>query len=127
MSTTLNNSDGKIVLNVTGGNTISYSIDSGTTFVSSNVFGGLVAGSYNYVVRDSKSCEAMGTINLVDPLPIDVSIIRNPVQCISNILGSLDITINSGGVAPFVYTLYNNANVQIGATCKNTRKFDEQF
>ena len=110
-------SDGSIRLRaLTGQGPFTYSIDSGTTFVSSNVFGGLVAGSYNYVVRDSKSCEAMGTINLVDPLPIDVSIIRNPVQCISNILGSLDITINSGGVAPFVYTLYNNANVQIGAS-----------
>lgn len=101
---------------LTGQAPFTYSMDGGTTFVSSNVFGGLVAGTYNYVVRDSKSCEATGTVNLVDPLPIDVNIVKNPIDCISGTGGSLDVTINSGGIAPFIYTLYDNTYTQIGAS-----------
>ncbi|WP_136480940.1 T9SS type B sorting domain-containing protein [Cognatitamlana onchidii] len=109
--------DGSITLTgVTGQAPFTYSIDGGSTFVSSNIFGGLAAGNYNYIVRDSKSCEASGTVTLIDPLPIDASIVRNPIQCASGTLGSLDVSINSGGVAPFVYSLYDNTFTQIGAS-----------
>ncbi|WP_390886669.1 hypothetical protein [Lacinutrix neustonica] len=30
--------------------------------------------------------------------------------------GSLDITIDSGGVAPYTYSLYDNTNTQVGAS-----------
>ncbi|MDA8629672.1 hypothetical protein N9M15_05595, partial [Bacteroidia bacterium] len=52
----LSASDGKIVLNVTGGNTISYSIDSGATFQSSNTFTGLSIGIYKAVIKDNLGC-----------------------------------------------------------------------
>ncbi|PWH82547.1 chromophore lyase [Algibacter marinivivus] len=110
-------SDGSVTLTaLTGQAPFTYSIDGGTTFVSSNVFGGLVAGAYNYVIRDSKNCDVSGTVNLIDPAPIDVTIVRNPVQCIANTNapGSLDVTINSGGIAPYVYTLFDNTFTQIG-------------
>tara|TARA_R110002049_G_scaffold309289_2_gene520264 strand:- start:47523 stop:55880 length:8358 start_codon:yes stop_codon:yes gene_type:complete len=108
-------SDGSITLTaLTGLAPFTYSID-GTTFVPSNVFGGLIAGTYNYTVRDSKNCETTGTIDLINPLPLDVSIVRNAIQCNSNVPGSLDVTINSGGVAPFTYSLYDNTYTQIGS------------
>ncbi len=122
-SNTVNNptcngfSDGSIRLNaLTGQAPFTYSIDGGTTFVSSNVFGGLVAGSYDYVVRDSKSCEVDGTVSLSDPLIIDAAISIVSVQCLAdvNIPGSLIATINSGGEAPFTYTLFDNSFTQIG-------------
>ncbi|MCC1484564.1 T9SS type B sorting domain-containing protein [Winogradskyella immobilis] len=97
-----------------------YSIDGGATFVTTSVFGGLSAGSYSYVVRDDLGCEALGTINLVDPLPIDVSIVRNPIQCNSNIPGSIDVTINSGGVAPFTYRLFDNTSTQVDSNVNTT-------
>ncbi|WP_409446140.1 beta strand repeat-containing protein, partial [Mariniflexile rhizosphaerae] len=110
-------SDGSIRLTpLTGESPFTYSMDGGSTFTSSNIFGGLVAGNYDYVVRDSKGCEVSGTINLTDPLPIDVSIVRNAIQCNANVPGSLDITINSGGISPFTYTLYDNTYTQIGAS-----------
>ena len=111
------NADGSITLTaLTGIPPFTYSIDGGTTFVSSNVFGGLVAGNYNYVVMDSKSCTVTGTISLTDPLPIDVTIVRNPIQCSPNILGSLNVTINSGGGAPFTYSLFDNTYTQVGSS-----------
>lgn len=110
-------SDGSIRLSaLTGQGPFTYSIDGGITFVTSNVFGGLVAGNYNYVIRDSKSCEATGIINLIDPAPIDVTVNRNPVQCSPTVLGSLDLTINSGGIAPFIYSLYDDSFNQIGGS-----------
>ncbi|MGM5470265.1 T9SS type B sorting domain-containing protein [Flavobacteriaceae bacterium LMO-SS05] len=109
--------DGSITLRaLTGEPPFTYSIDGGATFVSSNVFGGLTAGNYNYVVTDRKGCDVSGTINLADPLPFDVTIVRNPIQCSPIILGSLDVTINSGGVSPYTYTLYDNTYTQIRAS-----------
>ncbi|MCF7567591.1 T9SS type B sorting domain-containing protein [Sabulilitoribacter arenilitoris] len=120
-------SDGSIQLNaLTGLPPFIYSIDGGASFVSSNVFGGLVAGTYNYVLRDSKNCETSGTLNITNPLPLDVSIVRNAIQCSPNIPGSLDVTINSGGVSPFTYTLYDNTYTQIGldvTTASTTHTF----
>ncbi|WP_298345493.1 T9SS type B sorting domain-containing protein [uncultured Algibacter sp.] len=121
--------DGSFTLTpLTGLAPFTYSIDGGTTFVSSNVFGGLVAGTYNYVIRDSKNCEVPGSVNLIDPAPINVSIVRNPVQCIANTNapGSLDITINSGGITPYIYTLFDNTFTQIGlsiTTASTTQTF----
>ena len=107
--------NGSITLTgTTGAAPFTYSIDGGSTFVSTNVFGGLSAGSYNYVVMDSKGCDVSGTVNLTDPAPINASFVRNPIQCNSNVPGSIDITIDSGGVAPFTYAIFDNTFTQIG-------------
>ncbi|WP_449288673.1 hypothetical protein [Mariniflexile aquimaris] len=107
-------SDGSIRLSATSGEApFTYSIDNGVTFVSSNVFGGLSAGTYNYVVRDAKGCEATGSIVLADPAPISPNIVINGIQCSPNTPGSFDINITSGGTAPYVYTLYDNSFTQI--------------
>ncbi len=106
--------DGSITLTaLTGEAPFTYSLDGGTTFVASNVFGGLSAGSYNFVVRDIKGCEATGTINIIDPAPIFPNIVTNGIQCSPNTPGSFDINIASGGTAPYVYTLYDNSFTQI--------------
>ncbi|WP_411767424.1 T9SS type B sorting domain-containing protein [Winogradskyella sp. A3E31] len=106
--------DGSITLTgLTGQAPFTYSIDGGATFVSTTIFGGLPAGTYDYVVMDSLECTVSGSVTLVDPLPIDVSIVSNPIQCNPTVLGSLDVTINSGGVAPFAYTLYDNTFTQV--------------
>ena len=106
--------DGSIRLTATSGEApFTYSIDGGTTFVSSNVFGGLIAGNYNYIVRDNKGCDATGTITISDPDPIDPVIGINGILCNTVTPGSFDVRINSGGTAPYVYTLYDNSFIQI--------------
>ncbi|MFH4967639.1 T9SS type B sorting domain-containing protein [Gaetbulibacter sp. M240] len=120
--------DGSISLVVTSGEgPYSYSFDGGTTFGNSSVIGGLPAGTYNYVVRDSQGCEALGTVNLTDPAPFNVTIQANPILCGSAPTpGSIDVTINSGGVAPFTYTLFDNSATQVetNTTTSNTYKFN---
>ncbi|MFH6771670.1 beta strand repeat-containing protein, partial [Gaetbulibacter aestuarii] len=120
--------DGSISLQVTSGESpYTYSFDGGTTFGNSSVLGGLPAGSYDYVVRDSQGCEAQGTVTLTDPAPYDVTIMENPILCGSAPTpGSIDVTINSGGVAPFTYTLFDNTSNQVetNTTSSNTYTFN---
>ncbi|WP_185956472.1 T9SS type B sorting domain-containing protein [Changchengzhania lutea] len=102
--------DGSIQLAATAGEPpFTYSIDGGTTFVSSNVFGGLAAGNYDYVVRDNKGCDGTGTLTLTDPDPILANIDLKPIECNANTPGSIDVNLVSGGIAPFEYTLFDNA------------------
>ncbi|TRX07877.1 T9SS type B sorting domain-containing protein [Flavobacterium gawalongense] len=104
------NTDGSIKLTaLTGEGPFTYSIDGGATFVATNVFGGLVAGSYPYVVRDNKGCGATGTIPLNNPLLIVPNIVMYPIVCNANTPGSFDVSVTSGGVAPFTYNLYDNS------------------
>jgi gliding motility-associated-like protein/uncharacterized repeat protein (TIGR01451 family) len=105
---------------LTGEAPFEFSIDGGATFVSTNVFGGLSAGTYNYVVRDANECEASGSVTLNDPLPIAVDIVSNPIQCNSNVPGSIDVTITSGGVAPFNYTIYDPGFTQLDSSVSNS-------
>jgi len=107
--------DGSIKLTATAGVApFTYSIIgvNGGAFSSSNVFGGLAAGSYNYTVRDNKGCDATGTATLVDPAPVVGVIKVNDIQCNTNVPGSIEITSITGGIAPFTFTLYDsNYNV----------------
>jgi gliding motility-associated-like protein len=107
--------DGSIKLTATAGvSPFVYSIDNGVTFSSSNVFGGLTAGTYNYIVKDSKGCESVpAIITLTNPAPIVVNIVRNAIQCNTNTPGSFDVNVISGGTAPYVYKLYDNAFTEI--------------
>ena len=54
---------GTITVTASGSTGLTYSINSGT-FQSSNVFGGLVASNYTYVVKDLNGCTASGTATI---------------------------------------------------------------
>ncbi len=104
--------DGTITLNATAGAPpFTYSIDGGATTSGTNVFGGLSAGTYNYVVRDSKGCEETGTIPLNNPDPIVPNIDINGITCTGGTPspGSFEVSVTSGGTAPYEYTLLDNS------------------
>ncbi|WP_194766423.1 T9SS type B sorting domain-containing protein [Tamlana sp. I1] len=108
--------DGSIQLEATTGEApFEYSMDNGVTFVSTNVFGGLAAGTYSYVVRDSKGCTFGDDITLTEPPVIDVTIAITDIQCdvAMQIPGELEVTINSGGVADFDYILYDHSYTEL--------------
>ena len=81
------------------------------SLASANVFGGLAAGTYNYIVRDAKGCEAPGTIVLNNPAPVFAAITVNDIICnTADTPGSIEITNVTGGFAPFTFTLLDSAN-----------------
>ncbi len=118
--------DGTITLTPTGGEApFQYSLNGGT-FVTSNVFGGLVAATYTFIVRDARGCEANVVVTLDNPPPIDVTLTSTGIVCNVNTLGSFTATINSGGVSDFVYTLFDRNSNQLatsGPTAATTHTF----
>lgn len=75
--------DGSIVISAQGSN-LQYSIDNGATFVASNTFSDLPAGTYNVVVKNTEDCSDT-QLNIVLTAP-DVPVITqvdptNPTDC----------------------------------------------
>ncbi|WP_281238319.1 T9SS type B sorting domain-containing protein [Flavobacterium praedii] len=104
--------DGSIRLTATSGVApFTYSISGVGGLVSSNVFGGLAAGTYNYIVRDAKGCEASGAIVLNNPAPLQAAISVHDITCnLADTPGSIEITNVIDGQAPYKFTLLDSAN-----------------
>ncbi|MFH7003261.1 T9SS type B sorting domain-containing protein [Flavobacterium bizetiae] len=77
------------------------------------VYGGLAAGSYPYSVKDSRGCVQNGTIVIAPTPKIDVKIGINAITCNSTKPGSLDVSVLSGGTAPYTYYVYDNKMNQV--------------
>ncbi|MCP2026364.1 gliding motility-associated-like protein [Flavobacterium sp. HSC-32F16] len=105
--------DGSVSITATAGvSPFQYSFNGGP-FDTKSVYGGLTAGIYSYQVRDAKGCvSASQNVTLFDPVKINADVIPSIIECNDNIPGSITVNITAGGVAPFTYTVYNNAFVQ---------------
>jgi uncharacterized protein YegP (UPF0339 family) len=104
--------DGSITLNASGGTgTLTYSIDQGVTYQSSNVFTGLAAGEYKWRVKDANGCLLKGTFILTTPPAVVVTAtLANPI-CNGGNDGS--ITVNAtGGNLPLMYSINDGATYQ---------------
>ncbi len=65
--------DGEIAVEMMGGNApFSYSFDKGVTFSSNPVKGGLAAGTYTVVAKDSKGCTSKFEVEIPENTPISV-------------------------------------------------------
>jgi gliding motility-associated-like protein len=106
--------DGSVSITATAGvSPFEYSFNGGA-FDTKSVYGGLTAGTYSYQVRDAKGCVSISqNITLVDPVKIDADVIPSIIECNDNKPGSIAVNITAGGVAPFTYTIYNNAFTQV--------------
>jgi gliding motility-associated-like protein/uncharacterized repeat protein (TIGR01451 family) len=89
---------------------LEYSIDGGAVYQASNVFSGLVAGTYTVLVRHtSTGCVVSNSITLDDPntFSIDLNVLSN-VVCFGTNSGSVEISlVDATYVGPFTYTIYN--------------------
>ncbi len=111
--------NGKITAIATGGTApFQYSIDGGITYQASNIFTGLLAGSYSITIKDGNIC-----LNTSQPLTVlntagaTVTGIANSSTCgFAN--GKITVT-PLGGTAPFQYsidggTTYQSSNIFAG-------------
>ncbi|MCD0469377.1 T9SS type B sorting domain-containing protein [Flavobacterium sp. JAS] len=112
--------DGVVRLNaLTGEAPFKYSFN-GLAFDDAYVFGGLAAGTYNYIVRDVKGCEYANTVVLTNPAPIVGIVTQTPIICNLNTLGTFSVNVDSGGSAPYVYTLYDTNHAQLATYTENS-------
>ncbi|MDO8336332.1 MAG: SprB repeat-containing protein, partial [Candidatus Saccharibacteria bacterium] len=88
-----------------------YNINGGT-FQASNVFSGLTAGTYTVTVKDSKGCTDTQTIIIDQPDALDYTPEPTYITCgaTGTTLGTVSVTLLSGGTAPYTYYLSNNLN-----------------
>jgi gliding motility-associated-like protein len=107
----------------TGAGTYTFSINAGA-FGASNVFSGLMAGSYNIVVKDGNSC----TFSLAFAVTVPAQLVSHVVSqtnvlCYGLSSGSITLT-SSGGTAPYQYSLngidYQTSNLFTGLAASVT-------
>ncbi len=99
-----NGSNGMIVIQAAGN--LSYSIDNGNTWSSSNVFTNLPAGTYHVVVQDVNNCTATQTATITSPTEITATINTLPEIC--GTPGSA--TINPSGGTPSYSFFWSNGS-----------------
>lgn len=98
--------NGTITITAAGGvEPYNYSIDGGTTYVSSGVFTGLAAGSYSVVVTDAISCESSAqSVTLSEPSSeLTFTTVQENVICADDNNGSITVTAE-GGTPPYQYS-----------------------
>ena len=95
----LNN--GQIFVSASGGSApLTYSIN-GTTFVSSNTFNGLSAGTYTVTVKDVNGCQQTFNTTITEPAPLSLTC----VPTVSNGTNGTITVTGSGGNLPYTYSL----------------------
>jgi len=97
-------SDGSITITNTGGTMpYEYSIDGGTSYQSSNIFAGLVPGSYTVITRDANACTVECSLEIL-PACFDLALIKevNPAQ---------PFPVNPGDIVNYIITVFNQGTV----------------
>ncbi|MFD2587412.1 T9SS type B sorting domain-containing protein, partial [Croceitalea marina] len=101
----------------------------GSAFTATRTYSGLAAGTYTYIVRDSRGCEFTANATVGEPLQILSNMTATDVTCNpatgASVLGSVDVTITQGGVPNFTYTLYDSTNaiVDTAVSASTTHTF----
>ncbi|MFN8322817.1 MAG: gliding motility-associated C-terminal domain-containing protein [Chitinophagales bacterium] len=106
---------GSITITAQGGQPpFSYSIDSGATFLPSNVFSGLTIGTYNVVVLDNFGCTQYygSSVTIDEPTDITQTLAKTDASCANVFDGTITVSAQ-GGVPPYSYSL-NGGPVQPG-------------
>ncbi|MBQ4820053.1 T9SS type B sorting domain-containing protein [Aquimarina sp. MMG016] len=114
-------SDGSVEITVdTTIGTGPYEIDfNGLGFSNQTTYGNLIAGTYNYTVRDAKGCT--DTFSIIVSQPANVVIGAETITNIGcdatgNTLGQIEFTGITGGTPPYIYTLLNPDNTLASTT-----------
>ena len=106
-------SNGTITVTGSGGiSPYTYSNNNGSTYQSGNVFTGLVAGTYQVIVKDASNCVS-NTSNVVvsQPSAVTFTSSRTNVSCNSGSNGSITVT-GAGGTSPYTYSNNNGGTYQ---------------
>lgn len=116
--------DGSVTFNPTGGKA-PYKISfEGSPLDFVNSYGGLKAGTYNYIIEDARGCRDVNTITINQPVAITAKFKKHDIKCNSNVPGAVEIESVTDGVGPFVYTLYDKTNTAIHTSVPtNTRSY----
>lgn len=111
--------NGVITVTASGGTgTLMYSKDNGSTFQASNIFNGLVAGTYQIVARDTNLCNSLATaVTITAPTAVTIgSAVKTlyngaDLSCSTSTNGIITVTA-SGGTGTLMYSKDNGSTFQ---------------
>ncbi|MFN8341234.1 MAG: gliding motility-associated C-terminal domain-containing protein [Cyclobacteriaceae bacterium] len=108
-------STGSITVTAAGGTgAYQYSGDNGSTFQVSNVFSGLIAGTYQIVVKDANACTTSASaVTITEPATLTISTSTTAANCNGASNGSITLTAG-GGTPGYQYSKDNGATFQAG-------------
>ena len=92
-----------VIQPLTGVGPYQYSLD-GITWQASNIFSGLVAGTYTVFYRESNGCQGSQSIIVSEPAVLTASLATTPVICNGQSNGNITVTA-VGGVLPYEYSI----------------------
>ncbi len=99
-----NGGTGSITATGSGGTgSFMYSVD-GINFQTSNIFNGLVSGTYTVTVQDANGCTATTSTNISEPSAISVSAIGTNITCNGSDNGIITVSA-SGGTGALQYSI----------------------
>jgi gliding motility-associated-like protein len=105
-------SDGRVIVNATGG-TSPYLYNNS----NNNVFSGLAAGSFNVTVTDANGCSKIQTTPITQPNPITIAASASNVSCNGGNNGTISLNPN-GGTPPYRYSV-NGGSYDNNSTIAN--------
>jgi PKD repeat protein len=91
--------NGTIQINASGGYPpLSYSINGGSSYQSSNLFTNVAAGTYDIIVRDARNCMVAETEEVSEPdvLVINSLVVSGEISCFGESDGSLKVEASGG-------------------------------
>ena len=114
-----NGNDGFSSVTVVGGTgPYNYNWDlSGSTVSTSQAANNLVAGSYLVIITDANGCTDQITVVIMEPNPINASVIPSPADCFGANTGSASSNV-IGGTTPYTYQ-WDDPALQQTATASN--------
>lgn len=118
--TCVENSDGSVTVNATGGTApYTYKLASQSSFQASNIIAGLPVGEAEIVVKDANGCEKTGKVTIAPPAEIVITF-TSLVQpdCPADASGGFTVAA-SGGAGGYEYKLSTQATFQAAALFKD--------
>ena len=108
-----NGSDGTIEVIATGSATpLSYSIDNGSNFQTSNLFNTLSSGNYNIEVKDANNCSSTWpTLTITDPPELVLDVQMTTPLCYDSCFGIIDLSGSYGGTGNIQYSITGISNL----------------
>jgi len=99
------------ITNSTGGvGALSYSLNN-VSYQSNPIFANLVSGNYTIYVKDIAGCVSQQTVNLTQPLPLNLTTNVTSNSCFGAGNGALNL-IASGGNAPYTFSINGGQSYQ---------------
>ncbi len=100
-------------------------------FSTTNPISVSVPDDYDVFVRDNSGnpgyCQELFPITIAQDPPLDVSVAHDDVSCNGGANGSISVTVNGGGEAPYRYSIDNGASYQLSPNFPNLSQGDYEI